>query len=312
MMLRRLGRWSFLAVFVTSLAAASAVAEPLRVMSFNIRGDFDLEKATDGSEAWNAISNEHRRDMVSKTIADFGPDALGVQEAFQHQLADLEQALPGYKFYGVGRDDGKEAGEQCAIFYRTDRFRLLDHGTFWLSETPEEAGTRFPDAACNRVASWVVLADRKSAGREYLVINTHFDHVSQAAQEHGAKLIRERMKGLANGRPIIVMGDLNAREEGKALTALRGDHGMADEQLIDSYREVVTDRGVQEATFHNFGGTTAGSRIDFILHSGDLRATEATIVHTKFGDRYPSDHFPVTATIDTAKSKPESAVTAPR
>jgi endonuclease/exonuclease/phosphatase family metal-dependent hydrolase len=74
----------------------------------------------------------------------------------------------------------------------------------------------------------------------------------------------------------------------------------------------VTDRGDQEATFHNFGGTTAGSRIDFILHSGDLRATEATIVHTKFGDRYPSDHFPVTATIDTANSKPESAVTAPR
>jgi endonuclease/exonuclease/phosphatase family metal-dependent hydrolase len=307
-----LGRWALLAVFVTSLAAVSAVAEPLRVMSFNIRGDFDLEKATDGSEAWNAISNEHRRDLVAKTIVEYGPDVLGVQEAFQHQLVDLERALDGYKFYGVGRDDGKEAGEQCAILYRTDRFRLLDHGTFWLSKTPEEAGTRFPDAACNRVASWVVLADEKAAGREYLVINTHFDHVSRAAQEHGAKLIRERMTGLATGRPIIVMGDLNAREEGKALTALRGDDGAADEQLIDSYREVVSDRGGKEATFHNFGGNTVGSRIDFILHSGDLRATEAGIVHTKVGDRFPSDHFPVTATIDTANSKPESTVTAPR
>lgn len=311
MMTGRAGRWALLAVLVTSLAAASAEAEPLLVMSFNIRGDFDLEKATDSSEAWNALTNEHRRDMVAKTIADYGPDVLGVQEAFQHQLADLEQALPGYKFYGVGRDDGQFSGEQCAIFYRTDRFRLLDHGTFWLSKTPEEAGTRYPDAACNRVASWMILADEKSNGREFLVINTHFDHVSNAAQEYGAKLIRERMNDLAKGWPIIVMGDLNAREEGKALATLRGDRGESDELLIDSFRKVVPERGGQEATFHNFGGSTAGSRIDFILHSRDLRATDASIVRTKFGDRYPSDHFPITATLDTANPQSGSAATAP-
>lgn len=308
----RWGRWVALAVVATLLADASAWAAPLRVMSFNIRGDFDLEKATDSSEAWNALSKEHRRDMVATTIAEFGPDVLGVQEAFQHQLADLEQALPGYKFYGVGRDDGKQAGEQCAIFYRTDRFRMLDHGTFWLSETPEETGTRYPDAACNRVASWMILADEKSNGREFLVINTHFDHVSTAAQEYGAQLIRERMTKLADGRPIVVMGDLNAREEGKALAALRGDGSGNEELLVDSFREVLPERGGQEATFHNFGGNTAGSRIDFILHSGDLRATEAAIVHTKYGDRYPSDHFPITATLDRANSQNESAATAPR
>jgi endonuclease/exonuclease/phosphatase family metal-dependent hydrolase len=312
MMVGRLGRWATLAVAAILLLAASAWAEPLRVMSFNIRGDFDLEKATDSSEAWNSVSNEHRRDMVAKTIADYDPDVLGVQEAFQHQLTDLEQTLPGYKFYGVGRDDGKQSGEQCAIFYRSDRFRLLNHGTFWLSKTPEEAGTRYPDAACNRVATWMILADQKSNGQEFLVINTHFDHVSKAAQEHGAKLIRERMNGLAKGRPTIVMGDLNAGEESQALAALRGDSGEADQQLVDSFREFVPERGGQEATFHNFGGSTAGSRIDFILHSGDLHTTDAAIVHTKFGDRYPSDHFPITATLAIADTKSDAATKAPR
>jgi endonuclease/exonuclease/phosphatase family metal-dependent hydrolase len=308
----RLERWTALAILATLPAAAIGWAEPLRVMSFNIRGDFDLEKATNSSEAWNSLSNVHRRDLVAKTIAEYGPDVLGVQEAFQHQLADLQQVLLDYQFYGVGRDDGKQSGEQCAIYYRTDRFRLLDHGTFWLSETPEEAGTRYPDAACNRVATWMILADEQSNGQEILVINTHFDHVSKAAQEYGAKLIRERLNGLANGRPIIVMGDLNAREEGKALAALRGDGSGSDELLVDSFREVVPEHGGQEATFHNFGGGTAGQRIDFVLYSGELRATEAAIVHTKFGDRYPSDHFPITATLVPADPQDESAATAPR
>jgi endonuclease/exonuclease/phosphatase family metal-dependent hydrolase len=303
--------WSFAVALVGMFATAAQSAEPLRVMSFNIRGDFDLEKATDSSEAWNSLSNAHRRDMVTKTIAEFRPDLLGVQEAYTHQLVDMQKALTGYEFYGVGRDDGKQAGEHSAIYFLTERWEPKMQGTFWLSETPDEAGTRHPDAACNRVATWLVLADKTDGGKEYFVLNTHFDHISRAARDFAAALIRERLKVLAVGRPVIVMGDLNAREENNALAILRGDT-KADLPLLDSYREVVPQRGVQEATFHNFGGATAGPRIDFILHTGDLRTVEAGIDHTKFGDRYPSDHFPITAVFEPASEKAAGDATAPR
>ena len=156
----------------------------------------------------------------------------------------------------------------------------------------------------------MVLADKSDGGKEYFVLNTHFDHISLAAREFAATLIRERLAGLADDRPAIVMGDLNAHEESKALAILRGD--AADLPLLDSFREIVPERGDQEATFHNFGGNTAGSRIDFILHTGNLRTIEAGIDHAKFGDRYPSDHFPITAIFESTPENDTAKTIAPR
>jgi endonuclease/exonuclease/phosphatase family metal-dependent hydrolase len=302
-----------LAMSALHLLGGPSWAAPLKVMSFNIRGDFDLQKASDSHEAWNALSNRHRRELVTETIDQFGPDLFGVQEAFRHQLADLRQALGGYEYYGVGRDDGREAGEHSAIFYRTERFDRVSEGSFWLSDSPSVAGSKHPDAANIRIASWIILVDRASGGRELFVLNSHWDHVSDAARRHAAVLIGDRLQALSAGRPAIVMGDMNAPERDAAIQILLGGSDPSGLRLVDSFREIVPHPSADEATYHDFRGDARGSRIDFILHTPELRATGAAIVRTKFGDRYPSDHFPVTAQLDWAKaSSAGDAPTNPR
>lgn len=301
---------STLVVLTCAVLAAAAAAEPLRVMSFNIRGDFDLEQATDGPEAWNALTNEHRRDLVATTIREFNPDIFGVQEAFVHQLKDLESSLKDYEFYGVGRDDGKLGGESCAIFYRQDRFRRVKDGTFWLSETPDQAGSIYPGAGCVRIASWIILADDKNSGRELFVLNTHWDHISQEAHAKSAEVIRARIASLADDRPVVVMGDLNDGEDSASVKSLiAGDSKTLP--LVDSFRAVVPRQTGHEATYHAFEGASAGSRIDFILPSREFTVKEAEINHRIFGRRYPSDHFPVTAILEFADVG-NADVTAPR
>ncbi|QDV76061.1 endonuclease/exonuclease/phosphatase family protein [Botrimarina mediterranea] len=272
-------------------------AEPFTVMSFNLRGDFDGGVATDKPTGWLSKSGDHRRELALRLASDVDPDLLGVQEAYRNQVQELDAALPGHAFVGVGRDDGAEAGEHSCLYYRADRFELVDSGTFWLSETPDKPST-YPGAACPRVATWAVLRDHNDgepAGRELLVVNTHWDHVSAEARSYSATLIRQRLEELAGDRPAIVMGDLNVTERKEPITTLLGD---GPRRLVDSFREVQPQRGKNERTYHDFKGGEEGWRIDYIVHTEGLRATDAEIVRTSYDGRYPSDHYPVTASIE--------------
>jgi endonuclease/exonuclease/phosphatase family metal-dependent hydrolase len=281
-----------LSVVLVLLAHAVAfAAEPFTVMSFNLRGDFDGGVATDKPTGWLRNDGEHRRELVLRLASEANPDLLGVQEAYRNQVQELAAALPGHAFVGVGRDDGAEAGEHSCLYYRTDRFELVDSGTFWLSKTPDKPST-YPGAACPRIATWAVLRDKEAGNREFLVLNTHWDHVSSEARRYSAELIRER---LAGNLAAIVMGDLNVTEEDEPITTLLGE---GPKRLIDSFREVHPQRGENERSFHDFQGGEAGSRIDYIVHTDGLRAMDAEIVRTSYGDRYPSDHYPVTATLE--------------
>jgi len=291
-----------LALFVAlfALVAPGVAAEvSLRTMSFNIRyaGTFgDLV----GPNGWYNFSNpaESRAERVMQTIRNYNPDILGTQEVLSVQLGDLTgqtlaTGLTDYGYYGLGREDGVSAGEHSAIFWRADRFTQLNAGTFWLSPTPEVAGSIYPGAGTTRIASWVVLNDLQS-GRELFVLNTHWDNVSSAANLYSANLIRQRLPELADGRPILLTGDLNATESSSAVRTLRGVNDPAGLQLGDAYREVNAPSG-SELTFHNYNGGTTGSRIDFILHTDELTPTAASIIRTSYGGKYPSDHYPVTA-----------------
>jgi endonuclease/exonuclease/phosphatase family metal-dependent hydrolase len=230
------------------------------------------------------------------------PDVLGVQEARDLQVADLREALPEYDFYGVGRDDGKTAGECAGIFYRKDRFARSDAGTFWLSATPDEPGTSFytRPGAVPRCASWLKLRHQPS-GRELLVLNTHFDHISAAARRKSAEAIRERLPKLAGTAPAVVMGDLNSAEDSAPLRTLLAEAAPPARQLLDSYRTLHPRRSPDESSFNHWQGTTAGSRIDFILHTADLTPMAAAIVRTSYGGRWPSDHYPITAELRLAR-----------
>jgi endonuclease/exonuclease/phosphatase family metal-dependent hydrolase len=279
--------------------AAAAWAQPvdITVMSFNIRYSYGKPQEEASENDWT--DSEHpRRERAVRVIRENLPDILGVQEARHLQIEDLQKALPEFDFYGIGRDDGKTEGEYSGIYYLKERFKQLDAGSFWLSATPEKPGTTFYTArdAVPRIASWMRLADSKS-GREIFVLNMHWDHISVPAREQSARLVRRRLAELAEGLSAIVMGDLNAPEDSKAVTELVGTTGTAGRRLLDSFRAIHPERTRVESTFSAWSGRTAGSRIDFILHTGELTPTAASIVRTSYDGRWPSDHYPVAATL---------------
>ena len=298
-------RRSLICALALAAAAANWVASPiaaaepvdLKVMSFNVRYSRGVPQEPAAENDW-ADANFPRRERAIRVVRDYIPDVLGVQEARHLQVKDLHAALPEYDFYGIGRDDGKTAGEFSGIFYKKDRFTRVEAGSFWLSATPEKPGTTFyaaPDAV-PRIASWVRLVDKHSS-REFFVLNMHWDHIDVPARRQSARLVRDRLVELAEGLPAIVMGDLNAQEQSPEVAELRGGRGAIGRQLADSYRTVYPEREAEESTFNHWRGTQEGSRIDFILHTDDFTPLEAAIVRTAYDGRWPSDHYPVTATL---------------
>lgn len=262
--------------------------EPLRVMSFNVR----YGSAPDGANVW-----ANRRALLLQTIRAFDPDLLGAQEALAFQCEELRDAMAGHAFVGVGRDDGKDKGEFSPVYYRASRFQQTAAGHFWLSETPEVPGSKSWDSAFPRMATWVRLRDRRDNSRELIFVNTHWDHAGPVARLRAAQIIRERIKSLAGPDvAVVVTGDLNCTEDDEPHAVLigRGDDSLT---LTDSYRAAHPDRHTDEATFHGFKGTIAGSRIDFVFHTSQYKTVEAEIDRVREGEVYPSDHYPVTAVL---------------
>ena len=258
-----------------------------RVMSFNIRQGV----ADDGPNHW-----EQRKPLVAETIRRFDPDLLGTQETYAFQAEFLQKELANYRYFGRSRQQDPREGEQCGIFYRRDRFTWLAGGHFWLSETPEVPASKSWDSSLPRIASWVLLSDRQSSGQSVLFVNTHFDHRGRQARLESARLIRkrvQRLRQIADDPLVIVVGDFNCPEGSDPYLALLGN----DSQWSDSYRSVHPERATGEGTFNGWQGRTEGGRIDWILASLPLLAAEADIDRWSSQDRYPSDHFPVTAVL---------------
>lgn len=274
---------NFLTLIVTwssLLTIANAESTDLRVMTFNLR----YATADDGLDAWPL-----RQTMVFDVLRKFDPDVLGVQEALRLQLDQLEKALPQYVAVGAGRTaDG--GGEYASILFRRDRFDLWESGTFWLSDTPTVPGSTSWENELPRICVWARLQDRKT-GQRFYVFNTHWDHQSQIAREKSGLLIAERIKNReAQSEPVIVLGDFNAGEKNPARVNLN------TAGLRDSYRDISPDT-TDSGTFHSFQGGKRGRKIDAVLVSKQWQVTQAAIDHTNKKGRYPSDHFPVTATL---------------
>src|SRR5215213_3365554 len=130
-----------LVLLLASIAAqAAAELADLKVMSFNVRFAKPGHSEAAAENNWQDATHP-RRERAVRIIREASPDLLGVQEAREQQLTDLQAAFPEFEFYGVGRDDGKTGGEFSGIFYRKDRFTRKNAGSFWLSDRPEEPGT---------------------------------------------------------------------------------------------------------------------------------------------------------------------------
>ncbi|MDA1230979.1 MAG: endonuclease/exonuclease/phosphatase family protein [Planctomycetota bacterium] len=267
------------AFFGQSLCFAQAQAD-LRVMSFNIR----YGTANDGNDVWM-----NRRELVVQTIKTFTPDLLGTQETLPFQASYMNEQLPDYTYVGWSREENKD-GEQCGIFVRSERFEIQETGQFWLSESPEEKFSKSWDSSLPRVVTWVRLTDRHANDLAFLFANTHFDHRGTEARRQSAILLRRRLSEMFPKLPIIVTGDFNCDQGSEPYQEL-----LKENLLRDSYRTIHPNRGDDEGTFHGFGGKPGTARIDWILATETFKATTAEIDKTNADDRYPSDHFPVSA-----------------
>jgi endonuclease/exonuclease/phosphatase family metal-dependent hydrolase len=264
---------------------------PVRVMSFNVR----YGTARDGENHW-----DKRKAFLAETVKKFDPDLLGTQETLGFQRDYLAKELPAYGVLGVGRDDGKEKGEMMALYYRKARFEKTDGGHFWLSETPDKAGSRSWGSSLPRMVSWVKLRDRKAPKAPALIFyNTHFDHLSGRARTESARLLRKRIDRLDKGTAVIVTGDFNAGEGSEPYKALFGKQDEKVSPLRDTYRVAHPKKGESEGTFSGFkAGAKKGARIDWIACTDHLKVLKAGIDRTERKGRTPSDHFPVTAVLE--------------
>lgn len=267
--------------------SAQDAAAPLTVMSFNIR----YGTARDGDNAWPL-----RRGLLFDVVRDEAAHVLGVQEALDFQIDEIRAAVPGYAAIGVGRDDGRRAGEFAAILYRPDRLTVAASGTFWLSDTPEVVASTSWGNTITRICTWARFVDRD--GRAFWVYNVHYDHQSQPSRERSSALLLERIESRPDpAEPVIVMGDFNAGENNPAVTLLtRGIDGMAP-RFVDSFRVRHPDAaGV--GTFTGFElDRTSGDKIDYVFVEPDTDVLDARIVGTSRDGRYPSDHLPVVARV---------------
>lgn len=304
-----------------AVGALPAPPSDVSIMSFNIR--YGL--ADDGDNSWR-----QRRDLVGNVIAAHEPDVLGLQEALRFQLDDLRVALPEYAEVGVGRDDGRFKGEYCPVLYRRDRFSAVDGGTFWLSDTPEVAGSTTWGNRLPRICTWVRLRERSdpargiAGGRVVAVYNLHLDHESEPARRKSVELLARRIiTQVHSDEAVIVTGDFNCGEQSAALRFLRGEIASAVNPdstaaaapgwtgLMDTFRPHGAADAAPAAfvgTFHGFKGTRDGDRIDYVLVGAakrgraanrvpSVQVLSASIDRTNDNGRWPSDHYPVVATV---------------
>jgi endonuclease/exonuclease/phosphatase family metal-dependent hydrolase len=265
--------------------AQTPAREPLNVMSFNIR----YGTANDGDNHWNL-----RREFLIDVIRAADADLVGLQEALDAQIAALLKELPQYGVVGVGRDDGRTRGEYAAILYRRDRFRVSDAGTFWFSDTPEVVASRSWGNNITRICTWARFIDRD--GQAFWQYNVHLDHESQPSRERSTALLAERIAGRrAPVEPVIVTGDFNVGETNPAITRLTAPAQAVPALFIDTFRVRHPDER-RAGTFNAFKfGQIDGEKIDYVLVQPGTEVVEAAIIRTSRNDRYPSDHFPVTA-----------------
>jgi endonuclease/exonuclease/phosphatase family metal-dependent hydrolase len=288
-MTRRMGLRTAMAAAVTvplmgtlPASAAKPSNRRLDVMTFNLRF-----ASTSEPNSWTA-----RRPVMRRLLRREAPTLMGTQEGLYQQLLDIHADLgPHYDWIGTGREGGSH-DESTAIFYDTRRLAPVEHDTYWLSDTPRVIGSNTWGGALPRIVTWVRFRDRAVGGREFHVLNTHFDHVGQYARERSAQFLAQKIAGFDRSSPVVVTGDFNAAaHDNPAYDTLLATG------LVDTW-DAAAEHGKQYATFHGYQPLTPdGDRIDWILTSPGATVHRASINTFSVNGQFPSDHLPVQATV---------------
>ena len=266
----------FLSVFIVISVFSST--QNLKLVTYNIR--LDLE--SDGENKWS-----NRKDFWASQINFYEPDVFGIQEALPHQVTDIASALPEYSYVGIGRD-GIGKGESSNIFFKKDRFKMVQEKTFWLSETPEKISKGW-DAAFNRVCTYVLLKDNKTK-KSFWVFNAHLDHIGEFARTNAIQLILSKIKEVNTKKlPVFVIGDFNTEPNEQRISDLK-------KQMDDSYDISKQKPFGPNGTFNAFQYfEPVTKRIDYIFLSKNnpFKVLKYAILTDSKNLKFPSDHFPV-------------------
>lgn len=255
----------------------------MKILTCNIRY-FD---ADDGDNNW-----VHRKELCVDIIKSKSADIICFQEMRVQQFKYISEALPEYSYYGMADQPTGKSPANC-IFYLKDRYKLISSSGYWLSEQPNIAGSRSWKSACVRLANWVRLEDI-ATGIEFRVTNTHLDHVSQIARENQAKVILEDSLAYPEDYPQILTGDMNCSYTNKAIEIFKT-------AWTDTYQS-VHNMEYTGFTIHDFLGKNFNSenpgKIDWIFTRGKVKASDSEIIMDSVDERYPSDHYFVSATVE--------------
>ena len=268
-----------IAAFALMGVACNRTSE-IKVMSYNIR----LSSGT--IEADSIYHWEHRKQASLELMHQEQPTVFGLQEACPDQMDYMVENLPEYGYIGVGRDDGKRKGEFMSIFYKKDEVELIDGGTFWLSQTPDQV-TKGWDAACFRTCTWTILK-KKDTGKKFVYLNTHLDHKGQEARKESIKLIVAKAEELTGGKlPVFITADFNSPTTNEIFKPMQ-------EAMLDARVEApITD---ERGTLNCWGTTPPGVVIDHIFFRGAEAHTFKVLRDKDYGAPYVSDHYPVMLT----------------
>ncbi|GHH97879.1 endonuclease/exonuclease/phosphatase family protein [Neobacillus kokaensis] len=256
--------------------------DQLLVMSYNLKNAYDVTP-----NSW-----AERKGMVRDLLQQNSPDLIGTQECLYNQVTDMLEMLPDYDWVGLGREGGCE-GEYAAIFYKKDRFHVLESGHFWLSDTPERVASVTWGHVVTRIVTWVKFMDRKN-NQLFYHFNTHFDHESSVAREKSAHLLLQTIGQIDENLPVILTGDFNAEHLSKPYTILTKEGALSDTWFMTNKR-----LNEEKGTFNDYCDPNGGSdRIDWILVRGSIKVDSVGIIADCPDGRFPSDHFPIVATLD--------------
>lgn len=260
--------------------------DTVKVMTLNVRYD----NPGDSINAWPA-----RIPLFCRLISEEKPDILGMQEVLWSQYAVIDSALGDYSSVGVGRDDGARGGEMNPVFFRKERFDLVRTITFWLSETPELAGSKGWGASLPRIVTWLELADKNNHEHFYF-FNTHFAHDSDSARIMSSRILLKEVGRIADGFPFIVTGDFNLLPYSTDYSILTGPSESVP-VLQDSYFVSEKKPSGPTWTYNGFSDKPGTGRVDYIFVKNGMKVLSHNTLDAKEKNVFISDHWPVTARI---------------
>lgn len=274
-----------ISIAICFLISSLITAQNISVLTYNIK----YENPSDAENNW-----ENRKDFLISQLNYNRPDVFGTQEGMFDQLEDIKQELDGYEYFGKGRDFGDEKGEFTAVFYNSKKVKCITNGTFWLSETPEKPSKGW-DAAFKRTCTYGIF-ELLNSSSQFMVFNTHFDHVGDVARKESVDLLLKKIESLNPKRlPVILMGDFNLEA-----------NTIGIQNILKYYKDSHVEAGKNafgpDGTFNGFFFDKAVTRkIDYIFFSGKIEILKSGILSDSKDCHYPSDHFPVYVELNLKK-----------